>query len=332
MGNYFPFDSINGDRKINAKDFATLFESYYQNGVFPADGMSNNQCFPISTDGMNVIVGTGRANINGHFFYSDSETTMTLESDSTTKTVNIFLRYSATNRNIEIIQTTESRKTTADVYDLVLATVNVKASASSISDSDVTSNVGTNECPYVVSEIWKIDSILTELKKQKNIPLAKLYSSSDSATTKIIANNYTVGEVTEHTTNIVFDSEINTSDNYFKIITENSAKRIQVLKAGNYRVTARFETDVESVSTDKERIEICYGNVSTFNGVKAYSQCNSGCNSLSIDTVLTLNENDYVFLRHNYLALGNKGGKSYSVYHGSKIGELTIQTLESEAL
>jgi hypothetical protein len=63
------FNSVSGDRKYQASDFAAFFSSLLTNGVFP-NPSTNLQV--LSNNNMTVTVGIGKAWINGYVYINDS--------------------------------------------------------------------------------------------------------------------------------------------------------------------------------------------------------------------------------------------------------------------
>lgn len=64
------FNSLNGDRKYKAGDFAEYFNSLLTNGVFP-NPSTNLQV--ISNNNMTVTLKSGKAWINGYFYYNTDD-------------------------------------------------------------------------------------------------------------------------------------------------------------------------------------------------------------------------------------------------------------------
>lgn len=133
------------DRSYIAQQFANYFKLFIGNGVF---GSPTNQLKVIPGTGLNVIVTTGWAFINGWWYYNDSNKTIaiTANSGADSRTDSIRVRFSNSNREITALgftgDTTLVRGDT--VYDLELAQVVVPPNAVSISASNITDR-RTNE-------------------------------------------------------------------------------------------------------------------------------------------------------------------------------------------
>lgn len=69
------FNAKNMDRVYTAEDFTNYLSSIICNGIFDTYG----DCFSVTAGtGTNVVIGTGKAWINGHYFMSDSDYTLDL--------------------------------------------------------------------------------------------------------------------------------------------------------------------------------------------------------------------------------------------------------------
>lgn len=130
------FNSISGDRKYKADDWARYFASFIGNGVFPlpATGLQ------VAADyGMNVIVKAGRAFINGYFYENTSDLSFQLQTaDGTRNRIDrVVVRWSLSQRKISVqikssaystgVPTPTALERTADIYELALADIRVNA-------------------------------------------------------------------------------------------------------------------------------------------------------------------------------------------------------------
>ena len=70
------FNSVNGDRKYDAKRFAEYFNSFIGNGVFP-NPSDNLQV--IANNDMTVTVKAGKAWINGYIMINDDDYILALD-------------------------------------------------------------------------------------------------------------------------------------------------------------------------------------------------------------------------------------------------------------
>ena len=126
--------------------------------------------------GLTLTVKAGRANINGAFYWQKDDETITLETNSATKSYNIILRLNDNDayRNITLVASdTNNGITRSDsIYDLVLATVTVTGNASEIKGSDITdTRLDSTRCGAVTNAIKSVETLdlftqMTELFKE----------------------------------------------------------------------------------------------------------------------------------------------------------------------
>jgi hypothetical protein len=171
MANYLPFNSIldgegNPDRAVKAEDWAWYFSTFIGNGVFPnpSDGL---QVF--ADTGMSVYVADGFGFINGYAFRNPSDYSVTIPTadGSLGRIDRIVLRWSLTNRLIEIALLTGTVAATpvapeltrnSDTYELALADISVGAGVTQITQSMITDRRGDDDiCGIVVGLVDQID-------------------------------------------------------------------------------------------------------------------------------------------------------------------------------
>ena len=156
------FNSVSGDRKYDASSFASYFNSFISNGVFPNPG-TNLQV--IANNDMTVTVSIGKGWINGYFYLNDAILIIPIEvADGILKRIDrIVLQFNTLNRSI----TAKVKKGTfasapvapvlqrdADAYELALADVYVNAGATSIVGANITDQrINTALCGWVNSLI-----------------------------------------------------------------------------------------------------------------------------------------------------------------------------------
>lgn len=177
------FNSVNGDRKYDAKRFAEYFASFIGNGVFP-NPSDNLQV--IANNNMTVTVRPGKAWINGYILINDDDYILTLDpADGALNRIDrIVARYDTVDREIRL----EVKKGTfasspvaptlqrdADAYELALADVYVAAGSISISQADITDlRLNSELCGIVHGTVEQVDTTtlfnqyLTWLQEKKN--------------------------------------------------------------------------------------------------------------------------------------------------------------------
>nr|DAH43173.1 MAG TPA: Receptor Binding Protein [Caudoviricetes sp.] len=159
------------DRAENSEMFALIFAKLITNGVLaqPAD------CFQVlaaSGSGLTVEVQPGFGMINGRFAYEVAKTTLTLETAPTqySRIDRIVLRCNYLERLIEIIVKTGApaaspqapallQPASGDYYELGLATVQVAANQTALTQSAITdTRADSSVCGYVTQLIDYLDT------------------------------------------------------------------------------------------------------------------------------------------------------------------------------
>ena len=69
------FNSINGDRRYKAEEWADYFSSFIGNGVF---GYASDNLLVTAVSGMTIAIGAGMAWINGYFYHNTDALNTTL--------------------------------------------------------------------------------------------------------------------------------------------------------------------------------------------------------------------------------------------------------------
>ena len=161
------FNAKNMDRTYTAEDFTSYLSSIICNGVFDTYG----DCFSVTAgNGTNVVIGTGKVWIDGHYFINDTPYTLDLskyvdESLSRYVTIGISCDVSenvracklevksgtaATTPSIPVFEDTASKKF------LTLAAVFLKGGAKSIADSNIRDmRADEKKCGYVKCVLGK---------------------------------------------------------------------------------------------------------------------------------------------------------------------------------
>ena len=161
------FNSVNGDRKYDAKRFAEYFATFIGNGVFP-NPSDNLQV--ISNNDMTVTVKAGRAWINGYILINDNDYIIELTpADGVLNRIDrIVARYDVADREIrlEVKQgdfatdaVAKDLQRDADAYELGLADIEVNAGAISITQVNITDlRLNDNLCGIVHGTVEQVDT------------------------------------------------------------------------------------------------------------------------------------------------------------------------------
>ena len=160
MGTYANFyNSDNGDRVYDADSFSEWLRPFFKTGVF------NGELQVLASSGMEVIVDTGNAFIEGKLKKFDSQTTLTVEqaSANSTRIDAVVCRRNDTDRDFKLMiveGTTVAPLPVREngIYDIVLAHITVPASAVEIKQENITDTRMNGElCGWVVSNVEEVD-------------------------------------------------------------------------------------------------------------------------------------------------------------------------------
>jgi hypothetical protein len=156
------FNSVDGDRKYQASDFASYFNSFITNGVFP-NPSTNLQV--IANNNMTVTIKAGKAWINGYIYINDNDLILPVDvADGLLNRIDrVVVKYNTVGRNITAsikkgdFATTPVAKTLqrdADAYELGIADVYVGQGVISIIQANITdTRMNTSLCGWVNSLI-----------------------------------------------------------------------------------------------------------------------------------------------------------------------------------
>lgn len=166
------FNSLNGDRKYDARQMGEMFDGLIEDGVFMSIG---DALKTVPSSGMTVAVGTGRAWFLHTWTKNDSDHLITVSAaESVLNRIDAIVldidNTEATRDNdIVLVKGTPSsnpkRPTLIDTDDhkqIPLADILVPAGSTTLTATNITNIVGTSECPYVTGplSIIKNDDIL----------------------------------------------------------------------------------------------------------------------------------------------------------------------------
>lgn len=167
---YSFFDSVDKDRAYYAADWALHLSKYFSNGIF------DNGLQVIVSEGMNIIVSSGDANINGYRYTNDSEKSITIaNADGVLNRIdNIVVRLDIPNRQIttEIVTGDFAESAVApnltrgtSIYDLRIAKISVPAGTTEITEDLITDcRFDDDDCGNVICAVENPD--FTSILKQ----------------------------------------------------------------------------------------------------------------------------------------------------------------------
>lgn len=161
------FNSVSGDRKYKAEDWAAYFASLVGNGVFP-NPASNLQVSAAAT-GTAVTVSAGKAWINGYWYSNTSDLSIELETPdgARSRKDRIVVRWALADRSITVVAksgtpaaspSAPALQRDSDIYELALADVLVAAAATSLGTGAVTDKrYDSSVCGVVTGLVSQID-------------------------------------------------------------------------------------------------------------------------------------------------------------------------------
>ncbi|MDQ7095938.1 hypothetical protein REC12_20295 [Desulfosporosinus sp. PR] len=156
------FNSVNGDRKYQASDFAEFFNSLVTNGIFP-NPSTNLQV--LANNDMTVTVKAGPAWIKGYHYLNDSDLVLTIDvADGVLNRIDrIALRMDTVGRAINAVvkkgtfassPVAPALQRDADAYELGIADIYVGKGVISIVQANITDlRMNTTYCGWVNSLI-----------------------------------------------------------------------------------------------------------------------------------------------------------------------------------
>lgn len=162
------FNSKQGDRKYNAREFGSIFDGIINDGVFSTIG--NKFAVTSPEDGLRVNVGTGRAWFLHTWTYNSKILSVTIEDPHPqndrwdTVILDIDHRESARTNSIKVkkgVPTSSPKKpvwpgdfdNSSDHKEVPLAYVKVRAGEDHIRPGDIDWRVGKSECPLVIAPV-----------------------------------------------------------------------------------------------------------------------------------------------------------------------------------
>lgn len=161
------FNSISGDRRYKAEEWAEYFASFISNGVFPNPSTGLQV---LASNSMIITVNTGKAWINGYFYFNTSNLTITLDNaDGVLNRIDrVVVRWDLQDRviSVQVKKGTYSATPSAaaiqrdaDAYELVLADIYVGAGAVSVSQANITDQrLNSTLCGLVVGTVGELDT------------------------------------------------------------------------------------------------------------------------------------------------------------------------------
>lgn len=168
----YPFDSLNGDRKMSAASWRKMLGELFTDGICSTDDF-----YVQANNSMHITVSSGNAFIRGAFFPSSEEKTLNIDSSEGTydRYDAITLEFNASERKVSLKVVKggtdgkwPSPKRTDSIYQLFIAIIHVRKGITSLVQNDVNDTRGDSwYCGYVTST-GSQERIETELATLKD--------------------------------------------------------------------------------------------------------------------------------------------------------------------
>ena len=181
MIEYGFFDSVDGDRKYNSKNFSDYFEGLISDGVYYTVG---EKLKVSAASGMKVNVLSGRAKLLNRYVKNTTSLSIDIASASVE-----YPRYDAVivkvdvderTGTIEVVQGTPAQTPQKPVFSaetntaiLVLAYVYVPTAATQITSANIEDQRGTSVCPWVTGLVASVDTSALVAEYRSAIDQAK---------------------------------------------------------------------------------------------------------------------------------------------------------------
>ena len=172
------FNSLDGDRKYDARQMSEIFDGVILDGVFMSIG---DALKTVPSSGMTVAVGSGRAWFLHTWTKNDSDYLITVSSAESvlnridTIVLDVDNTESVRANTIKLIKGTPASDAkrpvlinTEDHKQIPLADILIPAGATALTATNITNIVGTEECPYVTGplSVIKNDDIVAAWQEE----------------------------------------------------------------------------------------------------------------------------------------------------------------------
>lgn len=169
------YNSLNHDRKYDARDFGQLFDGIIRDGVF----MSIGDCFIATSDGagMSVLIGTGHAWFNQTWTTNDSPMMLWLDPSEIilkridTIVLEVNTNIDVRNNTIKVVKGVPASDPSrpnlvndGDIHQYPICDIYIESEVESITQANITNRVGTSDTPFVtgILETISADKLLIQ--------------------------------------------------------------------------------------------------------------------------------------------------------------------------
>lgn len=190
------YNSVGGDRRYDSEDFATFFDGLVTDGVLPTSGGQ----FQVTADGTRVRVASGRAWFNKTWSYDGENSYFDLVPSSSVNnridTLVLDIDKSAAVRENKIIWVTGTPSATPVAPTLIrteernqyaLANVLRPRDVETVTSAQITSRVGSPDCPFATNALTNIEqSNLIDFKRSfsRGTNLGSVFTTDQRAAIK----------------------------------------------------------------------------------------------------------------------------------------------------
>jgi len=267
------YDSLTNDRRYNAMQFSSLFDSIINNGVF----MSIGTALAVTPGtGLHVAVGVGRAWFDHTWTYNDSSLALVITTPHTVldriDTVVLETNSNQATRanSIKVIAGTAASSPvpptlthTSEVNQYPLADVFVTHQVTSFAQQNITNRVGTSACPFVtgILQTLNIDVLVAQWGDDFDTWFTYLQNQLDSnqaanLQAQILEHDHTHGLFTLIPTAGLVDGAVS-------LLKLAASLRFQ--KLFEFAGDGVNEPDWTSIPTDFTHLLLIYNGISTRN-------------------------------------------------------------------
>lgn len=246
---FFDAELVGGeyDRVYSAERFAEYFASFIANGVF-SDPATNLQVVANIPSDMTVLVKSGLGWINGYYCNNDGNYPLTISpANGTLPRVDaVVLRWSRSNRSISLEVKTgvatsspsaPSLERSADNYELMLASIQVVAGATSIAQANITDKRPDSAvCGWVKGVVDQIDT--TDLFAQYDDAFQTWFAGIQAQLSGDVATNL------QNQINNLKDGKADTS------VTDSLQNQVASLEDNKVNVSDKANTSQAQAGTD----------------------------------------------------------------------------------
>ena len=192
------YDSLNGDRKYNARQLASIFDGVISDGVFATYG---GHFLVSAVSGMSIKVASGRAWLNHTWTLNDVDYPLTVDTAEVVTnridTVIIEVDESQDKRQnqIKILKGSDADTPSAPtltnnstLHQYALADIYVGAGVTEITTANITNRIGTGTLPWVTGLIDTIDAsdLTAQWNAQVNALLDQLRRDIEQVASMVI--------------------------------------------------------------------------------------------------------------------------------------------------